>query len=192
MSRTQLADRLFSTMTFDKERSRLEIGGAEVSFHCDKFNTRILKNFEDVMGYEEGGRLLSACAESTTYDSLQRFLGEGEAGVAFQALGLAERLEAIFEMFKVLAYGAIAVQTATPESARFTSASSYLAEGWLENQARWHLDEREGPACHDICGHIAAAMAVATGKPAGSYRVKETRCRAYKGATECEFLAEAK
>ncbi len=190
MAHEALVNAYLATLKHDQDRSRLELGGIEVSFHCDKFNTRILKNFEDVMGYHEGGKVLASCAEATTYEALRKFLGAGEAAAIFAPLPLGARLEAIFELFKVLAYGAVETLEASPEGARFMSRTSYLAEGWLENKERWHLDEREGPACHDIRGHLAAAMAIATGKPQGSFKVQETKCRAFKGADVCEFVVE--
>jgi len=192
MAYETISNAYLSTLAFDPERSRLQIGGSEVSFHCDKFNTRILKNFEDIMGYQEGGQLLFEASEHTTYDMLNAFLSQPPASTEFATLDLRQRLEAIFELFKVLAYGAITVKTATAEQACFSSATSYLAEGWLENQERWHLDEREGPACHDIRGHLAAAMALAVGKPRGSYKVSETECRVYKNGRSCEFAAEVR
>jgi predicted hydrocarbon binding protein len=192
MANQDIVNAFLGTLAFDKQTSQLGLGGAAVAFHCDKFNTRILKNFEDVIGYEGGGELLFRMAERTTYSALERFLCAGPAASVFGALDLRGRLEAIFELFKALAYGAVEIVELSPEKARFTSKTSYLAEGWLENKSRWNLDEREGPACHDIRGHLAAAMALSTGKPQGSYRTRETQCRAYKNATICEFVVEVK
>ncbi len=192
MATQNLVDTYLSTLTFDPAKSRLEIAGGPVAFHCDKFNTRILKNFEDVIGYERGGDLLYRMAECTTYASLQRFLCAGAGAPFFSGLELRARVDAALELFKVRAYGAVEIADFAPEKIRFTSKTSYLAAGWLENKERWNLDEREGPACHDIRGHLAAALAVATGKPVGAYRVVETQCRAYKNAPICEFVAEVK
>lgn len=192
MAYDTLTRSVLSTLSFDAERSRLELGGAPFGFHADAYNTRVLRICEDMMGYQEAGRLLYECAEATTYELLKKTLLDGPGKGEFQALSLTERLEAVFEIYKALAYGAILVAAASPDRARFTSASSYLAEGWLENKERWHLDDREGPACHDICGHIAAAMAVAAGKPPGSYRVTEVQCRSYRNGALCEFLAEVR
>lgn len=192
MAYETLTSLYLSTLSFDSQHSRLDIGGTAVAFHCDKFNTRILKNFEDVMGYQEGGQLLASTAERTSYVALEHFLGSGAGATQFAPLDLAERLEAICELFKVLAYGAISLVEATPERCVFESATSYLAAGWLENRERWHLDEREGPACHDVRGHLAAAVALAAGKPEGSYMVSETGCRAYQDGPVCRFVAEVK
>lgn len=192
MAHQALVDSYLATLSFDRERSRLQIGGVEVSFHCDKFNTRVLKNFEDVMGYEQGGQLLFESAAATSHAALSRFLLAGPGAAAFTPLDFHARLEAAAELFKVLAYGAIEIVSATPLKAVFRSRTSYLAEGWLENKDRWNLDEREGPACHDIRGHLAAALAVAAGRPWSGYRVVETQCRAYKNAPVCEFVAEVK
>ncbi|MDX9723958.1 MAG: hypothetical protein RBU37_24625 [Myxococcota bacterium] len=179
-----------AALSFDAARSALSLSGDRVAFHCDKFNTRILKNFEDVMGYEDGGKLLCDMAASTTYAALNRALVEGENAAAFAALDLRGKLEAITEYFKLLAYGAIEIVELSPTQAKVVSSHSYLAEGWLENKKRWNLDERMGPACHDLRGHLAAAMCICTGRPLGSFHCTETLCRAYKNGERCEFTVE--
>jgi hypothetical protein len=145
----ELADKLLATIAFDRATSTLKLGGVGVSFHCDKFNTRILKNFEDVMGYEDGGMLIRTAAARTSFAFLSQFLTTPDIAPSFAAMDPSGRLETIFEIYKALAYGAIRVQDVARTSAVFVSDTSYLAEGWLENRERWHLDEREGPACHD-------------------------------------------
>jgi hypothetical protein len=177
-----------STQIFP-DRSRLMIGGTEMAFHCDKFNTRICKNLEDVLGVEEGGELLRASAEQTTHAFLTQFLDDGDRKAQFEALSPQERLQTIFGIFKVLAYGALEIVELSEEKSVFRSASTYLSEGWRENQKRWRWVDREDPACHDIRGHLSAAMALAFDKPVGSYDLVETKCRAM-GQDACEFVAE--
>jgi hypothetical protein len=177
------------TLGFDGSKSILTIGGTDVAFHCDKFNTRILKNIEDVMGYEEGSLLLKKWASQTTYAAFRKFLSEGSGSAGFSTLDAKGKLEAQLEMFKVLAYGAVRITKFNAESCVFSSRTSYLAEGWLENKAAWGWGLRMGPACHDMCGHLSAAMSLAFGKPEGAYVVQETACRTM-GADECVFEAE--
>jgi hypothetical protein len=165
-----------STQIFP-DRSRLMIGGTEMAFHCDKFNTRICKNLED------------ASAEQTTHAFLTQFLDDGDRKAQFEALSPQERLQTIFGIFKVLAYGALEIVELSEEKSVFRSASTYLSEGWRENQKRWRWVDREDPACHDIRGHLSAAMALAFDKPVGSYDLVETKCRAM-GQDACEFVAE--
>jgi len=183
VSNENILNRYLGTLSFDAERSRLEIGGTEVAYHCDKFNTRILKNIEDVMGYEDGSKLLREWAEKTTHESLESFLGKDSE---FQALDPRGRMETILEIFKILAYGAISIKSFGETGAVFTSPHSYLAEGWLENRKAWGWTLRQGPACHDMCGHLAAAMCIAFGKPVGSFLAQETSCRTMDAA-ECVF-----
>ncbi|HRY61444.1 MAG TPA: hypothetical protein P5266_04535 [Candidatus Fermentibacter sp.] len=183
MAYDSIVNRYLGTLGFDADRSRLAIGGVEVAFHCDKFNTRILKNIEDVMGYEDGGRLLREWAEKTTHESLAKFFkGDSE----FAALAPRGRVEAILELFKVLAYGAVSIKSFGDGGAVFSSPYSYLAEGWLENKKAWGWTLRQGPACHDMCGHLAAAMSIAFGKPIGAFTAVETSCRTMD-APECVF-----
>jgi hypothetical protein len=139
MAYDTLTRSVLSTLSFDAERSRLELGGAPFGFHADAYNTRVLRICEDMMGYQEAGRLLYECAEATTYALLKKTVLDGPGNGEFQALGLTERLEAVFEIYKALAYGAIFVAAATPDRARFNSASSYLAEaGWrTRNGGTW-------------------------------------------------------
>lgn len=192
MAYEEVVNGFLKTMAFDQNRSRLSIAGTEVSFHCDKFNTRILKNFEDVMGYEDAANLLFEMAERTTYDSLKKLLSDTPLGDEFKSLSPEDKIGATFEIFKVLAYGSIVPEEITSDKAVFTSKHSYLAEGWLENRDNWHLDERLGPACHDIRGHLAAVMELVFDKEPGSYKVTEKQCRAYKDASICEFVVEVK
>jgi hypothetical protein len=190
MTSSDFAAHLLATMAFDSALSRLSLAGTDVSFHCDKFNTRILKNLEDVMGYEAGARVLRETAAQSSRDLLARFLNEPCLSGTWQALDLRSRLEAILELFKVMAFGAIRVVDIHQTGATFASPTSYLAEGWIENRDRWRLDAREGPACHDICGHLAAAVSLTHDVPLARVTVTEQACRAFRDARECEFIAE--
>ena len=177
---------------FDYSTSELSIAGTAVSFHCDKFNTRILKNLEDVMGYDKAASMLFEKAQKTTYDSFKHIMDETEVGQDINAFSKKEQIEAFLEIFKALAYGAIKIVEYSPERSVFSSEHAYLAEGWLENKKKWMLDERDGPACHDIRGHLAAVMALVEGKHFDAYTVKETQCRSFEDGTICEFVAEVK
>jgi len=192
MADTSRVKELFlGTVKADAERSRLEFGGTEVSFHCDKFNTRIIKGLEDVVGFEEAKKLLAHQAETTNYALLETFLGEGEPAEVFGSLSPEEKLAAVFEIYKILAYGAFDGGAVGEGGGTVTSPYSYLAEGWLENMERWNWSLRDNPVCHDACGCIAAALAMAFGKPTGTYAVSETKCRS-KGDDICEFAVEVK
>lgn len=186
-----IRDLLVSTVKADPERSRLEFGGTEVSFHCDKFNTRVIKGMEDVIGFEQAVRLLSASSETTHYAMLKQFFLDGEGKAAFAALSPGDKLAACFEAYKVFAYGAFDGAGLGETGGKVVSKSSYIAEGWLENLERWKWSLRENPVCHDACGQIAAAAAIAFGKAAGTYAVVETKCRS-KGDDVCEFAVEVK
>lgn len=177
------------SLTFHSQKSRLELGEVEVSYHCDKFNTRILKNFEDVLGYEKGSALLQQAAERTTYQALKKFVESDAIKSKFDKLSTADKVATMFEMFKIPAYGALSIISLSPEKSIFASKSSYLAEGWLENKENWKWENREYPACHDIRGHLSAVLSIAYGKPVGSFTVKEINCRA-KGDDTCEFIGE--
>lgn len=189
MSHDNIVKAYLDTLGFDPEKSVLVIGGTDVAFHCDKFNTRILKNIEDVMGYEEGSILLRNWAARTTYKAFKKFLVDGAGSSMFGGLDPRGRMEAQFELFKVLAYGAVKVDRLDEAGGSFSSKTSYLAEGWLENKKAWGWELRQGPACHDMCGHISAAMSLAYGKPEGAFTVRETDCRT-TGADSCIFIAE--
>ena len=178
-------------MNFFPEKSRLEMGHHEVAFHCDKFNTRIIKGLENVLGIDEAKGILISTAEHSTYEMLEDFFHSEKYREIFSSLTPMERLQTIFEIFKVLGYGAVNVDELGERTARFSSKSSYLSEGWLENMERWNWKMREAPVCHDLCGYLQGAMAIALDKPAGSFAVKENRCRAM-GEEICEFSAGSK
>jgi hypothetical protein len=187
----QVKEAFLGSVKADADKSRLEFGGTEVSFHCDKFNTRVVKGLEDVVGVDDAHKLLSRQAEITHHAFLQKFLLGGRGAEAFSSLSPAEKLAAIFDIYKVLAYGAFEGNGVSEAGGKVTSKSSYVAEGWLENLERWNWTLRENPVCHDACGQIAAALAVAFGKPVETYSVTETACRA-KGDDTCEFVVEVK
>ncbi|MBD3290937.1 hypothetical protein GF337_19175 [candidate division KSB1 bacterium] len=186
---TDILSSYADTLNFIPEKSRLELGSVEVSYHCDKFNTRILKNFEDVLGFDKGGMLLQKAAEFTTYEALKKFLDQTEIKANFDAMSTEDKTLTILEMFKIPAYGAIEISSLSPEKSVFISKSSYLAEGWLENKEKFNWEDRKQPVCHDICGHLCAVLSIVYDKPAGSFKMSETKCRA-KGDDICEFVSE--
>lgn len=188
---SQVKDLFLGTVKADAEKSRLEFGGTEVSFHCDKFNTRIVKGLEDVVGFEEATKLLAHQAEVTHYAFLKTFFVDGPGAEAFATMSPEEKLAAIFEIYKLLAYGAFNADGITAAGGTLSSPTSYVAEGWLENLERWNWTLRDHPVCHDACGHLAAALAIAFDKPAETYTVSETKCRS-QGDDVCEFAAEVK
>ncbi len=63
-------------MIIDGQKGRISIGDINIAYHCDKFNTRIIKGFEDTLGYEKTRELLFKVAEETTHDSFSGFLKE--------------------------------------------------------------------------------------------------------------------
>jgi len=178
------------TMVIDAGKSRIRIGGHEVSFHCDKFNTRIIKGFEDVVGIEDASRLLCASAEQSSYKMFTDFF-QGNQRQAFDSLPPEDKVATLLEMGKILGYGAVNIDSISASGGQFTSPYSYLAEGWLENLSRWNWKLRTAPVCYDMCGFIQASLAFIFGKKPGSYKVAETTCRA-KGDKVCTFKAEVK
>ena len=129
-------------------------------------------------------------AQKTTYDAMKYVLNETDVGIDIKALGKKEQLEAFLEILSALAYGSIELVKFEDKMITFQSKHSYLAEGWIENKKKWKLDEREGPACHDIRGHLSAIIALIEKKPFDAYTVQEVSCRVYKDAAVCKFVAE--
>ncbi len=185
-----IVESYLKTFTIDAEHSRIRVGNHEVAFHCDKFNTRIIKGFEDVIGIEDSAKLLVASAEKTILQMFNDFFKD-DVKTQFDSLSPEDKFATLIEMGKLLGYGAIDPATPTDKGGTFISPSSYLAEGWLENETRWNWKQRSTPVCYDMCGFIAGALAFIYGKPIGTYKVTETTCRA-KGDSVCTFKAEVK
>jgi hypothetical protein len=179
------------SITILADRSRIQAGGAEVSLHCDKFNTRILKGLEDVAGFEKAREIIATSAEKTTIDLLNKYLASANVKEAFDSLSVDDKLKAVFEIFKVLGYGALDAVSVSETSGKFVSKSTYISEGWLENEKKWKWSKRSEPVCHDVIGYLQGALAIVYGKAPGTYTVKETSCRA-KGDPQCEFQMEGK
>lgn len=178
------------TMEIDAAKSRIRIGGHEVAFHCDKFNTRIIKGLEDVVGVKDAAKLLIESSEQAAYGMFTDFF-QGDTKAAFDALAPEDKMATLIEIGKMLGYGAVTVNSVSDAGGDFTSPSSYLAEGWLENMNRWNWKLRDNPACYDMSGYLAAALAYSYGKEPGTYKVLEGNCRA-KGDDVCTFKAEVK
>jgi hypothetical protein len=179
------------SITILADRSRIQAGGAEVSLHCDKFNTRIQKGLEDVAGFEKAREIIAVSAEKTTINLLNSYLSSPKAKEVFDSLSADDKLKAIFEIFKVLGYGALDAVGVSETSGKFISKSTYISEGWLENEKKWKWSKRNEPVCHDVTGYLLGALSVIYGKAPGTYKVKEVSCRA-KGDAQCEFQMEGK
>ncbi len=176
-----IRDRVAQTMVIDAQKGRISIGDVNIAFHCDKFNTRIIKGFEDTLGYEKTRVLLFKVAEETTYDGFCGFLKEMMEGKSpIVAFSLAN------ELFKTLGYGNFEV---IEINGKVRGNTAYTAEGWIENQAKWGWERRKCPVCHFEAGVIAAAWEIIHGLPKGSASVAERACRAM-GDPTCEFSIE--
>lgn len=179
-----------ATMEIDAAHSRIRMGGHEVAFHCDKFNTRIIKGLEDVIGIQDAAKLLIDSAEKSSYQMFADFF-QGDNKAAFDGLSPEDKLDTLIEMGKMLGYGGVDVKTLSDKGGEFSSPYSYLAEGWLENKDRWNWSLRKNPVCYDMSGFLQAALAFIYGKKPSSYSVTETSCRA-QGDKLCTFKAEVK
>ncbi len=175
-------------MEIDAAHSRIRIGGHEVAFHCDKFNTRIIKGLEDVIGIPDAAKMLIASAEASSYQMFVDFF-KGDRKAAFDSLSPEDKIATLIEMGKMLGYGGVDVKSLSEKGGDFVSPYSYLAEGWLENKDRWNWSLRKNPVCYDMSGFLQAALAFVWGKKTGSYKVIETTCRS-TGDELCTFKAE--
>lgn len=178
------------SMEIDAAHSRIRIGGHEVAFHCDKFNTRIIKGLEDVIGVDDARNLLVTSAENAAYKMFSDFL-VGDHKASFDGLSPEDKIATLLEIGKKLGYGSATAKSVSDSGGEFSAPHSYLAEGWLENMDRWNWKLRENPVCSDMSGFLQAVLAFSFGKPAGSYKVTETTCKA-KGDDACTFKAEVK
>lgn len=176
-------DTVIGNVSVNAEKSELKIGSEVFAYHCDKFNTRILKGLEDTLGFEKARELLFKSAEKTTLGVLKG-LNDILVGATPQ-----EKLASIFELYKVLGHGNISLVEFGDKKSKVISDPSYMAEGWKENQEKWNWSKRENPVCHDQSGAIAAAFELALGKNVGEVKVTETVCHTM-GSQACEFDVE--
>jgi len=172
-------------ISINAEKSVIKLGEIEIAFHCDKFNTRIFRGFEDTLGFEKARDLIFASAHNTTYDNLTKFSSE-----IIKNMKPSDAIASFFELYKVLGYGNFTVLDVYANGGgRVKGDPSYMAEGWLENQEKWHWAPRKQGVCHEEAGHIAAAWELAYNLKKGSVRVTETICKA-AGGPYCEFQVE--
>jgi hypothetical protein len=141
---------------------------------------------EDVLG-DDAVVLLRDEAATGTMSLLSEFL---QAQPEWETMATEERLAVVFDIFKMLSYGAVEITHMDGTSTRLVSPTSYLANGYLVNAAQWRWPVvRKKPFCHDMCGHLQAAFAMANGIPLDKVCVTETECRA-AGAEACVFEVE--
>ena len=183
-----IVEKTKAAIAIDADRARITIAGHEVAYHCDKFATRIIKGLEDILGVEKASELLANSAAVTTLEMNQALVKlEPDWG----SFSVSQRLEKVFEIYKLLGFGAVKAERMDGSSTKVTSKSSYLAEGYLENMQRWMWPVREKIFCHDMCGYLQSAWALVSEKPLDAVAVKETQCRA-TGADQCVFIVEVK
>lgn len=175
-----------AAVEIDPVRSRIQLAGHEVAYHCEKFSTRIIRGLEDVLGVEEANALIQQAAAESLYKPLAQL---PEAQPEWASMPRQERLALIFSVFKMLGYGAVGLAETNGNRTRVTSANSYLAEGFFENAEQWRWSKRSAPFCHDMCGYLRAAFAVSDGVPLEQVTVREGTCRT-TGAELCTFEVE--
>ncbi|MBN2047030.1 MAG: hypothetical protein JW750_04220 [Anaerolineaceae bacterium] len=181
-----LTQRVVKSFDFDVERSRITINGTEVAMHSDQYAVRTIKGIEDVMGYERAAQVLQGSAARSM---IRLILKEFSARQYMAEMSVEEKLFRVVNAWKILGYGALEIEELTDHSARISTANSYLAVGYLENQAAWHLPRREQPFCHDMAGYLLGAFSLLMQKPPESVRVRETHCRT-TGDEKCVFELE--
>lgn len=178
-----IREKLMGLMEVNAEKSELKVSGQLFAYHCDKFNTRILKGLEDTLGFEKARDILCKSAEETTYDTLTGMFE------VFDGSTPEEKLASIFEAYKVFGHGNVQIKEVSASGGIVTAKPSYMVEGWLENTERWNWGKRDKPICHDEAGSIAAAFEIAYGLSKGAVKVTETVCYV-TGADACEFKIE--
>lgn len=177
---------IISKCAIDGKLGRIKIGSIDVAYHCDKFNTRIIKGFEDTLGYEKARDMIHKTSEETLLDAVSDYIKSSTSGMS-----PADVMKTIFEMFKTLGYGSFTVESDNDNSGKVNGSPVYTAEGWLENEVKYNWEARKNPVCHTEAGFIAAAWEIAHNLPKGSTKVTETTCRSM-GANACEFTVEVK
>ncbi len=183
-----MIEKLKASIAVDAARSWISVGGEEFAYHCDKFNTRIIKGLEDVLGPAKARELIMRTASQNLLEMFKSFAASTPE---FQAADTAEKLTGLTECLKLLGFGAVALDKMDGSSTQARSTTSYLAEGYLENMQRWGWPVRKAPFCYDLEGYLQAAFAAATGKDLASISVTETQCRT-AGADSCIFEVEVK
>ncbi len=169
-----MVEKLKASIAVDAARSRISVGGEEFAYHCDKFNTRIIKGLEDVLGPAKARELIARTAAQSLLEMFKSFAASMPE---FQTASVADKLTGFAECWKILGFGAVTFDKMDGSSTKARSTTSYLAEGYLENMKRWSWPVRKTPFCYDLEGYLQAAFAAATGKDLASISVVETQCR---------------
>ena len=183
-----IVEKLQASVKVDPARSRISVAGEEFAYHCDKFATRIIRGLEDVLGVDKARDLIARSAAQTYLDTINSFAAPMPE---WKSASVVDKLEAMAESWKTFGFGAVTYDKMDGSSTTARSASSYLAEGYLENMERWKWPVRKTPFCHDQVGYLQAAFAAATGKDLSAIKVTETQCRS-TGADMCVFEVEVK
>lgn len=113
---------IISKCAIDGKLGRIKIGSIDVAYHCDKFNTRIVKGFEDTLGFEKARDMIHKTSEETFFDAVSEYVKSATSGMQ-----PADIMKTIFEMFKTLGYGNFNVESDNGKSGKVTGSPVYLS-----------------------------------------------------------------
>ena len=180
-----IRDEMISILKINDENGSVMFGPVTVAYHCDTFNTRIIKGFEDTLGYEHARELVLTTTEISTYDPLSDMLNAKTQGMSFE-----DSLKVAFDFYRVIGCGSFELVELKGKGGKVKGVT-FTAEGWFEKETKWNWNARKEPVCHVEAGLIATVWEVLNKLPKGSVSVKETACKAV-GNPECIFEVEVK
>ena len=159
------------------EHGLMFAAGEPLVFHCHHYNIALQDTIEECLP-ESAGEILCDAATEVAYAQLSAILHANPA-----VLALAQRLDLAAQVHARLGFGLLHM-AGDAHGGRAHTTRSHYSHGYRTKQR-----VRQEPACWFHAGFVAAAFAMATGRPAGSFAVRELRCAAVSGG-DCEFLVE--
>lgn len=145
---------------FDSAKGRVSMDGEWVVLHCQHFNLGFVQMVLDAAEYIDAGSFMSRSAEENTI----RQLGPYKAATPEETLDTAHR------MFSFLGYGKLDLSGLNESGGEAVAAKSHIGNGWQVKYTK----PAPRPVDFFTQGFIAGALAIAYGKPVGTYKVTQT------------------
>jgi len=162
--------------SFDEKNFRHYMNGVCTVLHCHHYlglTTRLAENFDDI----GGTRILAESAE----DSLRPLLDDYIKQHAIRTPE--ERLAVGVDFYPVMGMGKMTAAF-SGNGGMVTLHRSHVDQGWMK---KWGKHTR--PVNHFTRGYIAAMYGAALGRPARSFRVRETES-IVMGSDKSTFVVE--
>lgn len=149
---------------FDPVSNRHYLNDQLTVLHCHHYATLFTQLALDAQDLADGPAVLKKSSESAFYKLLGDYVKKHAVGSPQEALDIAA------QYFSAMGLGRYSVRKADENGGEVAMSSAHVDQGWIK---KWGKNPK--PVNLIGCGYLAAAWAVAYGKPLHSYQVSESK-----------------